>query len=328
MKLHVIVGLFVVAGVFAAGWFMRDAFQRPKLGSDLTAVDVRGARPPLWANLDPCRDPNAIEQRQHQVALEVLEVFDGDWLNPLQRGAIRHFAYPWEQRRGATRDEKSLPCPPLALYPRVATAALKAGVFGRPFLYADGIALAQQLGPRDPQIVRAVAHSAFLDHSIPDDAFRADLRPYARLVLAEFGSAAREWAGLAMAEVSAANQLGTGAAQVAVAGGAPEALPKVQRLMEQLISATPRDKLIPRLARNRIYEMAFALGMAGEGAQPYAAPLVELLDRRVESWAPPFGMIGSPPARMCPVAERIGGSVAEAARTKDFCVRRPKALEE
>ena len=328
MKRHVIVGLFVVAGVFTAGWSARDAFPRPKPGRDLTALDVGGARAPLWATLDPCRDPNAIEQRQHQVALEVLEVFDADWLNPLQRGAIRHFAYPWEQRRGATRDEKSLPCPPLALHARVATAALKAGVFGRSFLYADGIALAQQLGPRDPQIVSAVARSAFLDHAIPDDPFGADLRPYARLVLAEFGSAAREWAELAMAQISAANQLSTGAAQVAVAGGAPQALPEVQRLMEQLISATPRDKLIPRLTRNRIYELAFALGMAGEGAQPYAGPLVELLDRRVASWAPPFGMIESPPARMCPVAERIGGTVAEAARTKDFCVRRPKALEQ
>jgi hypothetical protein len=97
--------------------------------------------------------------------------------------------------------------------------------------------------------------------------------------------------------------------------------------MEQLISAIPRDKLVPRLTRNRLYELAFALGMAGEGAQPYAAPFLELLDRRVESWAPPFGMIGLPPARMCPVAQRIGGSVAEAGRTKDFCARRPKALE-
>jgi hypothetical protein len=327
MKRHVIVGLIAVAGVFAAGWFARDVF-KPKLVSDLTALDVGGARAPLWANATPCREPDAIEQRQHQLALEVLEVFNTDWLNPLQRGAIQHFAYPWRQRRGAPTDDKSLPCPPLALHASVATAAIKAGVFRRPFLYADTISLAQQLGPRDPQIVQAVARSAFLDSIIPDDPFRADLRPYARLVLAECGSAAREWAGLAMAQVSAANQLGTGAAQVAVAGGAPEALPEVQRLMELLISATPRDKLIPRLTRNRIYELAFALGMAGEGAQPHAGPLVELLDRRVESWAPPFGMIGLPPARMCPVAERIGGGVAETARMKDFCVRRPKALEE
>jgi hypothetical protein len=262
------------------------------------------------------------------LALEVLEVFDADWLNPLQRGAIKHFAHPWRQRRGAPADDKSLPCPPLALHARVAIAAIKAGVFRRPFLHADAISLAQQLGARDAQIVQAVARTALHDSAIPGDNFKEDLRPYARLVLAEFGSAARQWAEQAMGQVSAESQLGTGAAQVAVAGGAPDALPKVQRLMEQLISATPRDKPIPRLTRNRIYELAFALGMAGEGAQPYAAPLVELLDRKVESWAPPHGMIGSPPARMCPVAERIGGSVAEAARTKHFCVRRPKALEQ
>ncbi|KAJ8134525.1 hypothetical protein OY671_012262 [Metschnikowia pulcherrima] len=98
--------------------------------------------------------------------------------------------------------------------------------------------------------------------------------------------------------------------------------------MEQISLATPEQKPIPRLVRNRFYELAFALGMAGERAQPYAQPLIELLDRRVESWAPPFGMIESPPARMCPVARHIGGTVAAAAETKEFCVRRPKAFEQ
>src|SRR5262249_24040639 len=328
MKRRVILGLFAAAGVLTAGWCARHVFQRPKAGGDLASLDVGGARAPLWANPMPCREPNAIEQRQHQLALEVLEVFDADWLNPLQRGAIQHFAYPWRQRRGVPTNDKSLPCPPHALHASVATAAIKAGVFRRPFLYADDISLAQQLGPRDPQIVHAVARSAFYDNIIPDDRFKADLRPYARLVLAEFGLAARKWAEQAMAQVSADNQLGTGAAQVAVAGGASKALPEVQRLMEQLISATPRDKPIPRLTRNRVYELAFALGMAGEEAQRYAMPIVELLDRRVESWAPPYGMLQLPPARMCPVAERIGGSVAKAARTKDFCARRPNTLEQ
>jgi hypothetical protein len=332
MKLATVCVLLAVgAGAFAAGWVARGGGQKakPSEGLNLTQLDFGGARAPLWANPGRCRQANADEQRQHRVALEALQVFDADWLNALQRGAIKHFAYPSAQRRGASSGEnRSLTCPPVELYDAVTKAAIKANVFGRPFLFEDAIGLAEQLGPRDPEIVDAVARSAFYDSVIPEDIFRADLRPYARLVLAEFGAAARKWAEQAMAQVSANDQLGTGAAQIAVAGGEPRALPEVQRLMAQILSATPEEKPIPYLSRSRIYELAFALGMAGEDAQPYAAPLIKLLGRTVESRAPPFGILQLPPARMCAVAEHIGGSVAVAAGTKAFCIQTPKAFEQ
>jgi hypothetical protein len=63
MKGRVLLGLLAAVGVFAAGWFAHDAFQTPKPAKDLTALDVGGARAPLWATLEPCREPNAIEQR-------------------------------------------------------------------------------------------------------------------------------------------------------------------------------------------------------------------------------------------------------------------------
>jgi hypothetical protein len=330
MKLATVSVLLAVgASAFAAGWFARGGGQKAKPSEvlNLTQLDHGGA--PLWANAGRCRQANADEQRQHRVALEAMEVFDADWLNALQRGAIKHFAYPWRQRRGApSREDTSFPCPPVELHDAVTKAAIKANVFGRPFLFEDAISLAEQLGPRDPQIVDAVARSAFYSSPIPEDTFRTDLRPYARLVLAEFGPAAGKWAEQALVQVSANDQLGTGAAQVAVAGRASRALPEVQRLMAQILSATPQDKPIPRLSRNRIYELAFALGMDGEDAQLYAAPLIELLDRTVESWAPPFGMLQLHPARMCSVAEHIGGNVAAAARTKTFCTQTPKAFEQ
>ena len=43
--------------------------------------------------------------------------------------------------------------------------------------------------------------------------------------------------------------------------------------------------------------------------------------------APPFGMVHLQPARMCAVAEHIGGNVALAARTKAYCTRMPQVFE-
>jgi hypothetical protein len=324
MKLAVICAFLVVGvGAFAAGWVTNESARRAN--SRLDNSEVGMTRAPLWATPGRCREASAEEQHQHRLALEVLEVFDTDWLNALQTGAVRHFAHPWRQRIGGPRE--SFPCPPIELHDAVTRAAIKAKVFARPFLYEDGISLAEQLGPRDPQIVDAVARTAFHEILIPDDPFGTDLRPYARLVLAEFGSPAKKWAGQALAQLSANDQLGTGAAQIAVAGGEPRALPAVQNLMAHILTITPVGKPIPRKSRNQLYELAFALGMAGEDAQPYGAPLIQLLDRTVESWAPPFGMVHLQPARMCAVAEHIGGNVALAARTKAYCTRMPQVFE-
>ena len=108
------------------------------------------------------------------------------------------------------------------------------------------------------------------------------------LVLAEFGSPAKKWAGQALAQLSANDQLGTRAAQIAVAGGEPRALPAVQNLMAHILTITPVGKPIPRKSCNQLYELAFALGMAGEDAQPYGAPLIQLLDRTVGVLAASF----------------------------------------
>ena len=324
--------LLFAAAVFIAGWMARAEIQSAKVTrkqESLAAFDVGGAKAPLWAAIETCRQATEAEKDQSRLALEVLQVFDSSKLDELQQAAVKYFGYPWRQRRGAADSDKLIPCPPTELYAAITEAAIKARVFERPFLYAKELALAEQLGPRHQQIIDATARSAFRDSEIPDDPFKTDLRPYARLILAGFGpSASEKWANQAFAQMSSNDQMGTGAAQVAVAGGEPQALPKVKDLMEQILLATPEQKPIPRLVRNRFYELAFALGMAGERSQPYAQPLIELLDRRVESWAPPFGMIELPPARMCPVARHIGGTVAAAAETKEFCVRRPKAFEQ
>ncbi len=330
--------LLTVMLAFFCGWWAHGADvieweQRKTLAvrdrERLVNLDAGGARAPLWAAPDSCREPTLVEQNQNRVALEVLEVFDSDGWNALRLAAVKHFAHPWMQRRADSRDDKTVPCFSADLRAAVTSAAIKGHVFDRPFLYASEIALAEQLGPANPQIVDAIVRTSFHENEIPDDPFKNDLRPYARLVLAEFGrSASEKRAKEAFTQMSASSQMGTGAAQIAVAGGEPQALSAVQRLMDEVLSATPREKPIPPLSRNRIYELAFALGMAGEDARAYAGPLIDLLDRKVLSAAPPFGLVDLPPARMCPVARHIGGMVAVAAQAKEFCVTKPKALEQ
>jgi hypothetical protein len=205
---------------------------------------------------------------------------------------------------------------------------VRRGAFDMPFLYEAEIALAERLGPRDSRIVDAVAHSAFLEHEIPSNGLRIDLRPYARLALAEFGPAAKPWAQQAVLQLSSDDAMGTGAAQIAVGAGESSSFRRVQELMQRILDETPATAPIPRTSRNRLYELAFALGMAGKDAEPYAGPMVELLNRQVESAAPPFGLISMPPARMCPVALRLGGMAAAATLKKPFCQRVPKAIEQ
>jgi hypothetical protein len=70
---------------------------------------------------------------------------------------------------------------------------------------------------------------------------------------------------------------------------------------------------------DRLYELAYAIAMGGRAAQAYAGPIYELLGRKVESWAPRFGMLELPPTRMCPVLEYIGGEEARLAVSKPPC---------
>ncbi|KSB87578.1 hypothetical protein AS593_19455 [Caulobacter vibrioides] len=318
--------VLLALAAFGAGWLGQGRLTAARQADEERRLaelnqSHRAGRWPAWLERAPCRPKTEAEQAQSQLALNVLETFDVDE-NPMQRAAVQHFGHRWSQRRGERpEDEASEPCPPpLEMVDRVAAAAVRARIFSRPFLYEDSLALAEQLGPRDPAIVQAVARSAFSDSEIPADLPRTDIRPYARLVLAQMGSAeVQPWKARALAQMSAKDQMGTGAAQVAAASGDPAALARVEALMNGLLAGVPNNKPVPRDTRDRLYELAFGLGMVGEIAQPYAAPVEALLSRQVESWAPPFGMIERDPVTLCLAARRIGGKVAAAADAKSFC---------
>ena len=65
-----IISLLVVAFAFAAGWWTNDGIQRSKVTRELERLvdlDVGGARAPLWAGLDDCREPTAAEQKSESL---------------------------------------------------------------------------------------------------------------------------------------------------------------------------------------------------------------------------------------------------------------------
>lgn len=323
---------FLVILAFAGGWTADNAVRRhlaSEAAEDRRLLDSGGARAPLWTQTKPCRAPTVEERAQDRTALEVLRNFRGRPVASLGWGAVEHFSQPWRRARTDPLDRHApKPCLEAELQQAVAEAAVRGGVFDSPWLFEPPIALAQQVGPTHPQIVESIARTAFAADPIPSDGLRTDLRPYARLVLAEFGPAARPFGRQAFAQISALDSMGTGAAQVAVAAGQPGALGRVRQLMTDLLAQTPPDKPIPLLGRNRLYELAFALGMAGPAAEPYAGPLVQLLDRKVQSLAPPFGIVELPPTQMCAVATHIGGASAAAAARRPFCQGEQQSLEQ
>jgi hypothetical protein len=165
-----------------------------------------------------------------------------------------------------------------------------------------------------------VARTAFNNHPIVTQypELRADIRSLARVTLAEFGPAAAPWAVQAFDVMSSTDALGTSAAQIAVAAKHPEALGKVAGLLSAILDDQSKDP-IQHAARDRFYELAYALAAAGPEARPHVQSVIRIMGRKVQSWAPPFGMVELAPRRMCRVLELIGGPEADRARVQEVC---------
>ncbi len=324
--------MLIVGGV--SGFSIRDHLitaHRNVQRRRVAEVQANGdrLRAPLWATPFRCVPSTEIERRQDEAMFGVLEDFPYYTWSPASHSAVSYFAHPGTRDEVPSQQKLSSPrCARADMFKEISNAALKAGVFDAPFLFEDELALAEQLGPRDPRIVQAVARSAFNDSEIPSNVLRHDLRPYARLVLAEYGEVASPWLSRALSEMSTSSKLGVGAAQIAAAARPALALPRIQEMMDGLLLRSRSTGVVTIEDRDKLYGLAFALGMAGTVAQPYARPLSDLLARQVQSRAPPFGLVELPPKRMCSVAEHIGGDVAEHARRSGFCTIPLGVLEE
>lgn len=252
-----------------------------------------------------CRPMTMAESNRAELALRVLQSFRRS--EEMFDAAMGVFAY----------HDGDKPCLPETLKQQIAQATLQAGVWDRGFAGSIRLALAQQLGGRDPKIVEDVVRAAFHTEPVDDRGF-SDLRPEARSVLASFGRSAAPWRVEALRLMHARDVLGTSAAQVAAASGDPSAIEAVARLLrEELRSET--GATIERNRAKLLVELAYALGSAGEAARPWVGVLIELLNHDVESLAPPFGVIERPPNEVCRALRRIGGVEAERALQGERC---------
>jgi len=274
---------------------------------------------PFWKN-PQCVSANINELEYFEIAASTLEHIaphSADWL---AIGAVR-----------ALSDDlyRSIPgqltgprvCAPPEIYARVAVAFVGKPMKGRFDLYDLKLAAHMQSPPTE--VVDAVAEVAFSRWPVTDDGLeghiQGDIRPFARTVLAGFGRQASKYAREAFEQISDKNSLGIGAAQVATAAGYPEALSQIDSMMNQLLASVPNERPIPIATRDRLYELAWAIYFSGDSAKDHAAPLIKLMERRVQSGAPPFGGVDLPPKRMCEVLSKIYGDDKSVTNKFTYC---------
>jgi hypothetical protein len=273
---------------------------------------------PIWKNPE-CVPANTKENEHFEIAVSTLEQVapnSPDWLAIGAERALSEDLY-----RGSPGQPRTRVCTPASVYARVAAAFA-----GSPLKYRfdrHQLTLASHLQPPPAEVVDAVARVAFSPQPVIDDdsggQIDGDIRPYARTVLAGFGHESARYAAEASDQISSENSIGTGAAQVAASGGQPGALARIEALMNELLATVPDDKPIPLATRDRLYELSWAIYFSGESAKDHAAPIIRLMGRRVQSGAPPFGMVSLHPKRMCEVLSRIYGNSDRVNREFSYC---------
>lgn len=260
-----------------------------------------------------CEPMTAVDEQRAGLALEVMSNFPRH--APIFSGAMDVFGNP--QNLGA-----KLPfCVSASLKDEVTKRTVTASAWNWGLPGLTRLALANELGPRDPSIVQDVASAAFLNRPIEEGPF-SDIRPKARSVLASFGVAARPWREQSLSSMNGDDSLGTSAAQVAAASGDSEAIDQVAALFRETLDRVPAQGAVPVAKGERLVELAYALGAAGPQARSHVATLIRFLNRDVEHGSH-FGILELPPEEVCRVLEAIGGQEAIESARGPRCQTRP-----
>jgi hypothetical protein len=244
--------------------------------------------------------------------------------SPAFNYVVSYFAWHW---RIVSFNAKQRRCAPSQGYIDQLRPWLDAAGWPRVNTGRNDLKLSERL---PPSIVRArgLAAIAFHPYPPPQDIEFYDSRPLAMQLLADQGVFAQSWHGAAMARMESDSAIGTGAAQVAVASRPSSALPKVSRLMIDKLAHARRVRafsddgeveVIDLVDANRLIELGYAMARGGSAAQPYAQPVISMLEQRIARSAPPFGLLATPPTEFCRIARAIGGTVADAANRRAFC---------
>lgn len=251
-------------------------------------------------NPHACLPPNFEELKLLNLAVSAIELGNAQELNPLDLGGRELLA------KGINRYIKNdvySVCIPPKLMQRASSTLEKRGGFGiNRRLFDYELFLAAKFQNPGDAIVSAVAQLAFAKTPQQINVYSLeDIRPLARSVLGSYGRAASKYADLAYEQIEADTSMGTGAAQVATAGGHPQALQKVVALINELLNSVSQDKTISVYKRDRLYELAWAIAYAGESGKPYIGEIHKIMNRRVGSLAPPFGALESHPKQLCKI---------------------------
>jgi hypothetical protein len=299
LRPRLLIGLavFIVVGYFASHGRRPAYFRWHSVPSVRPIEDI-----PLWMKSSRCLIENDPESREDELAVAVFRTFP-DW-SAMKNAAFNYFG---ELRIRKEADAFLKLCPNTAVYDEFAKLSVsghywRVGGFPGDHDLAH-LRVARNLGPRYPEIV---AETGFAAQPIEDRReLSGDIRPLARVILAEFGAAAAPWSVQAFGAMGGGTELEATAAQIAVVTHHPGALEKTAALLNGILHDYPDDP-IPDYAWMRFFELAFALAAAGSDARPFIDPVVKMTCRKIDVWAPPFGWVPGPPSEMSRVLEIVG----------------------
>ena len=324
-RVRLALGLVLVFTGWAAGLLtcrrISAAFRDEKLAQRLDGGTP--IRPAFLQDVKQCTEQNPSADRLDAAMLEAdSKAWDQNptGSNPVHGYVVSYFAWHWQLSGHRCRPSEKI----------IAELApsLDRGNWPRANTELNELRLIERLPPSGTR-ARGLASIAFLGWIPPSELGGEDSRPFARQLLGDQGVFARPWRAVALREIGSDNRLGTSAAYLAVAVDPNDALPKVSRVMAiKLASSRAKAKMrwsglgTPSIAPddgNRLIELGYALSRAGPAAESYSAPIIAMLDQRIERPAPPFGLLPAEPTEFCRMARYIGGRVAQAAQAKPFC---------
>lgn len=258
--------------------------------------------------LATCEPPSERELKVLEAAADAIALDDEPISNWLTIGAQKTLG------NGLIRSRPKgsvLICTPASVMNRVGSLLKEPKGLGAGQLVEYQLQLAGKIPNPNEIVIEQVGNAAFNDSKQHSEDFpRQDIRPLGRSTLATFGKRAVAFRDVAMQQMSSETSLGTGAAQVAAAIGDPAALPRIIEMINVKVGKLPPDAVIPLDARDRLLELAWAIYFAGDAGRTASASIHGLMKRKVESRAPPFGIVELSPKRLCGVLELIEGPAA------------------
>ncbi len=269
---------------------------------------------PDWRQAS-CVTATSEEREKLETAIKAVEVL-GDDAWSIRRGVMEFFSWGLRRKVG----EERLPvCIPKGFYSRFADVIDAVSGWNHRFDRLD-LRLAARIGEARPRIVEGVAYVAFTQYRMIDDGvYQVSLKPFARTVLASLPSAAEAYAEQAFELIPQPGAMGTGAAQIAVAGGHPEAIGKTVELMRTYLSSAQESEPIPWPTKHRLYELAYALSLATRLDENEVQPVMDLMKRQVESHALQFGLVPLHPKRMCDVLSEFPAPYSKKVADFEYC---------